>query len=414
MSYVQLRGSVPLFWDEGGQQPFGVKVTITRPIEASLPAFLKHFDDLTEEYSEIHVLNLLAQKDLEEGLTRAYETHLAAASQVDDTVRTHVEMTNFDFHARSRIGGIESVRSQLGQVIGPAQQQFGACVVSVNEGVLGSVVVGQQGAFRTNCRDCLDRTNVVEDVLSKFALEEFLRSLGPSWSGKDTALWAAHRVLFAENGDALSRSYVGTGALNTSFTRSGKRSFAGLLSDAAKSAGRVYQAALLDDTKQRSIDALLGHLPASAKVRVFDPVQDEVRLRLRNRRGEYESRQNESIWVGTYNVNGKSPGSESLLPWLMPQGESRYLLAILQGRMLTSALLASRGTEPAGLCLPGDRPAQRRADHEYRPGEQAAVGDVHRADAGRAAGQGRGLRPAALAAARGHCAARVRQEERRQ
>ena len=198
-SYTQLRGSVPVFWEEGGQQPFNVKVTVTRPIEASLPAFTKHFDDLLDEYSSVHIINLLAQKDLEAGLTLAYEAHLAAATQVDDSIRASVGMTEFDFHARSRIGGIESVRSQLGQVVGGVQEGFGSCLVQVDEKGRGTVIVGQQGAFRTNCRDCLDRTNVVEDVLSKFALEEFLRnSAGPSWSGFDLSLWAAHRVLFAE------------------------------------------------------------------------------------------------------------------------------------------------------------------------------------------------------------------------
>jgi len=40
-------------------------------------------------------------------------------------------------------------------------------------------------------------------------------------------LWTNHRELWAENGDALSRIYAGTGALNTSFTRSGKQTLAG-------------------------------------------------------------------------------------------------------------------------------------------------------------------------------------------
>ena len=41
------------------------------------------------------------------------------------------------------------------------------------------------------------------------------------------SLWSNHGELWAENGDALSRIYAGTGALNTSFTRSGKRTLAG-------------------------------------------------------------------------------------------------------------------------------------------------------------------------------------------
>lgn len=51
-------------------------------------------------------------------------------------------------------------------------------------------------------------------------------------------MWAAHRELWADNGDRLSKIYAGTGALNTSATRTGKKTFAGMLSDATKSVGR--------------------------------------------------------------------------------------------------------------------------------------------------------------------------------
>ena len=61
----------------------------------------------------------------------------------------------------------------------------------------------------------------------------------------------------AQNGDALSRIYAGTGALNTSFTRSGKRTLAGALSDATKSVSRIYISNFVDKGKQMAIDALL-------------------------------------------------------------------------------------------------------------------------------------------------------------
>ena len=73
----------------------------------------------------------------------------------------------------------------------------------------------------------LDRTNFIQDILSKWSLEQFLLLVHREWVHAN-ALWSYHRELWAENGDALSRIYAGTGALNTSFTRSGKRTLAGL------------------------------------------------------------------------------------------------------------------------------------------------------------------------------------------
>lgn len=70
-------------------------------------------------------------------------------------------------------------------------------------------------------------------------------------------LWTNHRELWAENGDALSRLYAGTGALNTSYTRSGKRTIAGMLSDATKSVSRAYINNFVDKDKQTAIDMFL-------------------------------------------------------------------------------------------------------------------------------------------------------------
>jgi hypothetical protein len=73
----------------------------------------------------------------------------------------------------------------------------------------------------------LDRTNFVQDILSRTNLEQYLALVHREWI-QANPLWTYHRELWAENGDSLSRIYAGTGALNTSFTRSGKRTFAGM------------------------------------------------------------------------------------------------------------------------------------------------------------------------------------------
>ncbi|BGP37915.1 Inositol-1,4,5-trisphosphate 5-phosphatase 1 [Rhodotorula kratochvilovae] len=349
-SFVQTRGSVPLFWEEGGGQPFNPKITITRPIEASLPAFVRHFEDLLEHYGSLHAINLLGSKEGEAALTAAYEAHLAAAAEADENIAHEVGMTPFDFHHYAKVGGIESVKSHLLRAVGEVEDRLGACVVGVGEAGEVTPILSQRGVFRTNCKGacaspfsqcppltfypqmyCLDRTNAVEDSLSRFALEDFLRSTQPHLLGPSAAaaLWASHRVLWADNGDALSKIYVGTGAINTSFTRTGKKSLAGMLSDASKSVNRVFQQQLFDGGKQKAIDALLGNLATSRKVRIFNPIHDTLRAQLRTRAAEFTSHEPATLWVGTYNLNGKAPGAESLLPWLFPvEGPDPALLVI--------------------------------------------------------------------------------------
>ncbi len=91
---------------------------------------------------------------------------------------------------------------------------------------MNEIITEQRGIFRTNCLDCLDRTNFVQDILSRTALEQCLTLIHREWI-HSSSIWSYHGELWAENGDALSKIYAGTGALNTSFTRSGKRTLAG-------------------------------------------------------------------------------------------------------------------------------------------------------------------------------------------
>ena len=58
-------------------------------------------------------------------------------------------------------------------------------------------------------------------------MKQYLLLVRREWVNSN-ALWSYHRELWAEDGDALSSIYASAGALNTSFTRSGKRSLAGM------------------------------------------------------------------------------------------------------------------------------------------------------------------------------------------
>lgn len=120
-----------------------------------MPAFVSHFEDLVQTYDNVHCVNLLSTKDQEAALSDAYEAHLREADQLEEAIRDHVTLTEFDFHAKSRVGGIESVKSQLASVVDPIEDKFGACIVDVSEKESGSVVVSQQGVFRTNCKGTL-------------------------------------------------------------------------------------------------------------------------------------------------------------------------------------------------------------------------------------------------------------------
>lgn len=130
----------------------------------------------------------------------------------------------------------------------------------------GTVLSQQTGVYRTNCIDCLDRTNVVQSMLANRSLKSILnkffimdKSIGNWGTNVDMVL----KGVWADHADAISIQYSGTGALKTDFTRTGKRSWRGVLNDGFNSLTRYYMNNFSDGYKQDSIDLILGNYQVS-------------------------------------------------------------------------------------------------------------------------------------------------------
>lgn len=215
-SYVQVRGSIPLFWEQAtnilpGQQ----KIQITRSPEATQPAFDKHFELLQLNYGMVHILNLLsAAKSGEVELTKRYSDHIAKSpwNQGNDFEGQRILIqTHFDFHAETKGPGGYEAASMVKRLIQDQAEDFAYFLcddakkgdtaqrsdarISATE---SSAVLQQTGVFRTNCLDCLDRTNLIQTILSQMALESFLIHRS-EYATAD--FWMRHSTLWADNGD---------------------------------------------------------------------------------------------------------------------------------------------------------------------------------------------------------------------
>ncbi|KAK5987598.1 Inositol-1,4,5-trisphosphate 5-phosphatase 1 [Cladobotryum mycophilum] len=327
-SYVQVRGSVPVFWEQAADLiPGRQKITITRSPDATQPTFNKHFEDLEHSYGAVHVINLLSEsKPSEVELGTMYRTCIRRcplSRPAEDGSADHVLLreTHYDFHAETKgPAGYEAAR-EIRRYIENSSDGFAYFLAESshdpNEG--GDCIIAllqQEGVFRTNCLDCLDRTNLIQTLVSQMAVEAFLGHKG-EFATSD--FWMRHSSLWADNGDALSKTYAGTGALKTSFTRHGKMSLAGAMADMRKSVQRIYHNNFVDPSRQITIDMLLGLLVGQAPVHLFDPISDFVSIELAKRSEEFTSYKNISIWVGTFNLNGRTEGiDDNLSPWLFP------------------------------------------------------------------------------------------------
>ncbi|ROW11528.1 hypothetical protein VMCG_01121 [Cytospora schulzeri] len=336
-SYAQVRGSVPVFWEQSaGLLPGQQKISITRSPDGAQPAFNKHFQDLEHNYGAVHVVNLLSEsKPGEVELSHLYRygvAHcpLSRSGEKDALEHALLRETEYDFHAETKgPTGYEAARG-IRRYIEDSAEGFAYYLAEETDepGENANdtshtdrryvVVLQQEGVFRTNCLDCLDRTNLIQTLVSQMAVEAFLDHRGEPHAAPE--FWMKHSSLWADNGDALSRIYAGTGALKSSFTRHGKMSLAGAIADARKSATRLYINNFTDKQRQTTIDMLLGRLVGQSPVSLYDPINDYVNAELKKRTAEYSSTENIRIWVGTFNLNGRTEGAqEDLSAWLCPE-----------------------------------------------------------------------------------------------
>ncbi|KAJ4124990.1 hypothetical protein NW768_009331 [Fusarium equiseti] len=251
-SFLQVRGSIPLFFT---QSPYAFKPT---PIqqhskEANQTAFRKHFESLSRNYGKLQIINLVEKHGVESIIGSAYEK---AIEEVNKGTAQDYEIPFewFDFHAACKGMKFENVSMLLDQLRDKIES-FGS--TKQND---GKQLAQQQGVFRTNCMDCLDRTNVCQSSFAKHMLEVQLKEEGFDMSAQTDQVTAWFNTLWADNGDAVSKQYASTAAMKGDYTRTRKRDYRGALNDLGLGLARYYSGMVNDYFSQAAIDFLLGNV----------------------------------------------------------------------------------------------------------------------------------------------------------
>uniref|UniRef100_A0A1I8E9R5 phosphoinositide 5-phosphatase n=1 Tax=Wuchereria bancrofti TaxID=6293 RepID=A0A1I8E9R5_WUCBA len=294
ISFVQIRGSVPLFWEQPGINVGSHKVKL-RAFEASSPAFNRHFLTLKEEYGEVTAVNLLGSKEGEMLLSEAYEAHYKNSHCVADYI-------TFDYHEEKR----------------NCMKLMDRLKPKILEGI------NQNGVIRVNCLDCLDRTNAVQTLIGFQVLVLQLESL--EVDKKYFSRFEEHlKDIWQRNGDSCSVIYAGTGALE------GKSK----MKDAKRTLVRAIQNNFLDASKQEAFEFLLHgtFICDNSYSELIRTVPRDILLEcpsvvkdLVERKMEMVENVPLTIWVGTWNVNGGKNFSDiafrsqtNLADWLFPK-----------------------------------------------------------------------------------------------
>ncbi|KAG5266476.1 hypothetical protein AALO_G00232530 [Alosa alosa] len=286
LSFVQTRGSVPIFWSQSGYR-YNPRPRLEKDEKETIPYFAAHFDQQLSIYKKQVIINLVDQSGREKMIGDAY------LKQVLLYNNPNLTYVSFDFHEHCRGMKFENVQTLTDAIWDIITDMKWAWVDQAG------VICQQEGIFRVNCMDCLDRTNVLQAAIARMVMEQQLKKLGvmPPEQPLPVKCYRIYQVMWANNGDTISRQYAGTAALKGDFTRTGERKLAGVMKDGVNSANRYYLNRFRDAYRQAVIDLMMG-LPVTEDLySIFSKEKEHEEKEKESQRGAQEQ---VSILLQTY------------------------------------------------------------------------------------------------------------------
>ncbi|CAJ1066585.1 phosphatidylinositide phosphatase SAC2-like isoform X2 [Xyrichtys novacula] len=277
LSFVQTRGSVPVFWSQAGYR-YNPRPRLEKGEKETMTYFAAHFEEQLRHYKTQVIVNLVDQSGREKLIGDAY------LKQVLLYNNPNLTYVSFDFHEHCRGMKFENVQILTDAISDIITDMKWAWVDQAG------VICKQEGFFRVNCMDCLDRTNVVQAAIARVVMEQQLKKLGvmPPEQPLPLKCYRIYQIMWANNGDTISRQYAGTAALKGDFTRTGERKLAGVMKDGVNSANRYYLNRFRDAYRQAVIDLMMGIPVTEDLYSIFSKEKEHEEKEKESQRGAQE------------------------------------------------------------------------------------------------------------------------------
>lgn len=256
-SFVQMRGSIPSHWSQDVSKMVPkpqIALDLADPY-ARTPG--KHYERLLFQFgSPIIILNLVKTREKrkhESILTREMLQSVRYLNQfLQPTFR--IKYAHFDMARKSRGGS--NVMNCLAGIAENVIQQTGLFFKDPNRTTF------QTGLVRTNCVDCLDRTNTAQFAIGKCALAHQLCQLGflnPPVLEFDSDCITMLESLYEDHGDTLALQYGGSQLVHRIKTYRKTAAWTSQGNDIMQTLSRYYSNTFNDTEKQHSINLFLGY-----------------------------------------------------------------------------------------------------------------------------------------------------------
>lgn len=220
-----------------------------------------HFDDLFKRYgAPIYVLNLVKARERTPRESKLLQEFTNAIDYLNQFLPAEKKIIHkaWDMSRASKsrdqdvIGTLENIAEEVLTTTGFFHNGDGHTTIP-------SV---QNGIARTNCIDCLDRTNAAQFVIGKRALGHQLHALGilgDTSISYDTDAVNMFTHMYHDHGDTIAIQYGGSQLVNTMETYRKINQWTSHSRDMVESFKRYYNNSFLDGQRQEAYNLFLGN-----------------------------------------------------------------------------------------------------------------------------------------------------------
>ena len=329
-SFTQIRGSIPFFWSQTSialpGQPHKINLDRKNPLDrndhhANILTVRKHFENVMMKMfpsKTIAIFNLVKKTDhwtknaSEVGEKQIGDEFKFCIDKInnDEQYSTPNKVLYFDFDLHAQPGDKSEVIKRYLTHVNSQQRELGIDLIS------DSTVI------RTNCIDCLDRTNLFQTQIGLYYLIERQLPNNQVPTNKYNEFVNEIAAMWKDNGDNLSILYAGTEAMGT-----GSK-----LKELTKSIARSVNSSFSDDSKL----AIMKRLSGTTTEPKLDPLVRSVgnsyldsdqknREILKTIVPEICNIKGVKVAVGTFNVNARTDiKKDHIKAWLNFEAEKRY------------------------------------------------------------------------------------------
>ncbi|KAI9106321.1 SacI homology domain-containing protein [Phlyctochytrium arcticum] len=278
-SFIQHRGSIPLFWTQETAGMVAKPPIQLNVIDPFFSAAALHFDNMFRRYGvPIIVLNLVKSKEKNRRESILLDEFTEMVTYLNQFLpeEQKIEYIAWDMarasksHDQDVIGTLENLAEQVLATTGffhsGPEPYMNALrrAKAIGEDAPVNRILGrrQNGIVRTNCIDCLDRTNAAQFVIGKSAFGHQLYALGvlehPTVPFDSDAINLLN-AMYHDHGDTIALQYGGSHLVNTMETYRKISPWTSHSRDMIESIRRYYSNSFTDAEKQDAMNLFLGH-----------------------------------------------------------------------------------------------------------------------------------------------------------